>query len=334
MADSKPIRVKIIANGRNATAWAHQSPLQSASWGNCQFLLNLDERDYDWLVVIDDISKKLKSDPEILPCPQQNTILVTTEPATITRYGRGFASQFGTVLTSQDAKVLPHPNRVHSHTGNIWFHGKSYDDLKSELSVHKTSSISTVCSTKQQAHTMHSLRYDFTQRLKAELPELEIFGHGVRYVENKHEALDPYRFHLAIENHVDTHHWTEKLADPFLAYCVPIYSGCPNASEYFSQESFVQIDIEDPVSAIATIRKVVSTEGEYEHRLEAVKESRDKVMHEYNLLYILDQIISASQPEANAKREGIIYNRRQMRSRNLADLATFLCWRVKNSMQR
>ena len=301
MPDLKPIRVKIIANGKHANAWAQQTPSTSASWGNCQFLLNLDEREYDWLVVIDDISKKLKGNPEILPCPQENTILVTTEPATITRYGRGFASQFGKVLTSQEEKFLPHPHRVHSHTGNLWFHGKSYDELLAEPPINKTASISTVCSSKKQANTMHSLRYSFTQRLKAELPELDIYGHGVLYIKNKYEALDAYRFHLAIENHVAPHHWTEKLADPFLAYCVPIYSGCSNAAEYFSKEGFVQIDIEDPESAIATIKKILATEGEYERRLEAVKESREKVMHEYNLLYILDQIISSSKPGSNTK---------------------------------
>lgn len=334
MSDLKPNRVKIIANGRKATAWAQQTPGNSARWGNCQFLLDLNEREYDWLVVIDDISKKLKSEPEILPCPQKNTILVTTEPATITRYGRGFASQFGALLTSQEEKFLPHRNRIHSQTGNLWFHGKSYDELQAEAPIHKTAVISTVCSSKKQAHTMHSLRYDFTQRLKAELPELDIYGHGVRYIDKKHEALSAYRFHLAIENHVAPHHWTEKLSDPFLAYCVPIYSGCPNASDYFSPESFVQIDITDPERAIATIKKILATEGEYERRLEAVKASREKVMHEYNLLALLDRIIRDSQPDPNAQKGGIIYNRRQMRSRSLADLATFLCWRVRNFMQQ
>ncbi|MDD2598245.1 MAG: glycosyltransferase family 10 [Kiritimatiellae bacterium] len=334
MTNLKPIRVKIIANGRNATAWARQTPQNAARWGGCQFLLNLNEREYDWLVVIDDISKKLKSPPEILPCPQRNTILVTSEPATITRYGKGFAAQFGTLLTSQEKKFLPHPNRIHSQTGNLWFHGKSYDELQAEPPIHKTALISTVCSSKKQAHTMHSLRYNFTQRLKTELPELEIYGHGVRYIEEKHEALSPYQFHLAIENHVAPHHWTEKLSDPLLAYCVPIYSGCPNAAEYFSPESFVQIDITDPECSVATIKRVLASAGEYERRLDAVKASRQKVLREYNLLAMLDQIISDSQPDPHAQPGGIIYNRRQMRSRSFSDLATFLCWRLRNSLRR
>ncbi len=334
MSDLKPTRVKIIANGKNATAWARQTPGNSARWGNCQFLLNLNEREYDWLVVIDDIYKKIRNDPEVLSCPQKNTILVTSEPATITRYGKRFAAQFGTLLTSQEEKFLPHPNRIHSQTGNRWFHGKSYDELNAETSIHKTATISTVCSSKKQAHTMHSLRYNFTQRLKTELPELDIYGHGVRYVEKKHEALSAYQFHLAIENHVAPHHWTEKLSDPFLAHCVPIYSGCPNAVDYFSSESFIQIDITDPERSIAIIKSVLATEGEYERRLDAVKESRQKVLRKYNLLSMLDQIISKPKQEKSANRDGIIYNRRHMRSRSLADLATFLCWRVRNFAQR
>ena len=43
-----------------------------------------------------------------------------------------------------------------------------------------------------------------------ELPELDIFGHGVNPMNDKAEALDPYRFHIAVENHVYDHHLTEK----------------------------------------------------------------------------------------------------------------------------
>jgi hypothetical protein len=34
----------------------------------------------------------------------------------------------------------------------------------------------------------------------------------VRYVERKNDALDPYRYHVVVENHRCPHHWTEKLA--------------------------------------------------------------------------------------------------------------------------
>jgi len=38
---------------------------------------------------------------------------------------------------------------------------------------------------------------------------------------DKAAALDPYQYHIAIENHVFTHHMTEKLPDAFLGYTLP-----------------------------------------------------------------------------------------------------------------
>lgn len=93
--------------------------------------------------------------------------------------------------------------------------------------------ISTICSNKRQRHTLHNKRYKFTKALKARLPALDIYVHGVREMDDKAEALTAYRYHLAIENYRGIHHWTEKLADVFLAAALPFYFGCPNAVDYF-----------------------------------------------------------------------------------------------------
>ena len=53
--------------------------------------------------------------------------------------------------------------------------------------------------------------------------------------------------HIAVENHIAPHHWTEKLSDSFLGYCLPFYIGCPNAADYFPEQSFIGLDIEDPL---------------------------------------------------------------------------------------
>ncbi len=335
MADERQqeYRVKFIGRGESADPWAKQTPGSEGRWGNCRFLFDLAEREYDWLVVIDEVSRSLPGQTEVLACPRENTILVTSEPSSISRYGRAFASQFGYVLTSQEPAALPHRNAIRSHTGNLWFYGRTYDELIAMEPPQKTDSISTVCSSKRQQHTMHSLRYDFTQWLKARLPELEIYGHGVRYVEKKYESLDPYRFHIAIENHIAQHHWTEKLSDPFLGYAVPIYCGCTNVFDYFPEESLVRIDINDFEGSLHTIRQVLNTEGEYERRLEAVKEARRRVLNEYNLLAMLNNIITQANHPTGTPGGDHIYGRRVMRRRSPADLTSFLMWRGRNAIQ-
>lgn len=320
-------RTKRLEGGAN---FANQCPGNQPQWGTCQFISNPFERDYDWLVVMDDLSPILPGLKEELACSKVNTILVTSEPSSVARYGKAFASQFGHVLTSQEEWVLPHPHTIRSQTGNVWFYGKSYDEVICAEPASKTGLISTVCSSKQQAHTLHSLRYDFTQRLKAEVPELEVFGHGVRFIEKKADALDSYKFHLAIENHVALHHWTEKLADAFLGYTVPIYFGCPNVFDYFPKESVILIDINDFEGSLKTIRKALTTPGEYERRLEAVKEARRRVIEEYNLPAMLNRIIENAPPVEFPDIGEKIYCRRIMRARHPAEFVRFAAWRCNN----
>lgn len=328
------IRVKLVHRSGTGErfVFASQCPGGEPRWGRCTFTSRPDVRVYDWLVVVDDIPRIQPGQAEELACPRANTLLVTTEPSSVTRYGKAFAAQFGQVLTNQEERALPHPRAIRSQTGNIWYYGKSFDEIAPSPPPEKPALFSTVCSSKRQAHTMHARRYDFTQRLKAELPALEIFGHGVRFVEKKADALDPYKFHLAIENHQAPHLWTEKLADAFLACTVPIYCGCPNVADYFPAESFIPIDIGNFEESLVTIRQALASEGEYERRLPAVLEARRRVIYEYNLPAMLARIITAAEP-ATDPAKGTIYSRRMMRLRHPADFLRYAAWRAGNFAQ-
>lgn len=328
------IRVKLVTrSGQGASfAWARQCPGGHPQWRRCEFIADPFCRNYDWFVVIDDIPRILPRQIEYLACPRSNTILITSEPSSVSCYGNAFAAQFGTVLTNQEEWALPHLNAIRSQTGNIWFYGKNFDTIVQSPPPAKTELISTVCSSKRQAHTMHARRYDFTQQLKTDLPELEIFGHGVRFIENKFEALDPYKFHLVIENHRAPHLWSEKLADAFLACTVPIYCGCPNVLDYFPEESLIRIDIDDFDTSLRTIRSALAKEGEYERRLPAILEARRRVLYEYNLPAMLNRIITSA-PTATEPASGVIHCRRTMRTHHPSDLLRFLAWRGNNFLQ-
>ena len=326
------INVKIIARGQNSSAWKKQIPGNSNNWGDCAFIFDQNADKYDWLVVIDDISRNLNAAPESLACADQHTLLVTTEPPTITRYGQAFTRQFEHVLTSQDHQALPHPNRIHSHTGNLWFNGHSFDELEQLDFSTKTDNFSTVCSSKQQKHTIHQDRFKFTQWLKQQVPELEIYGHGVRFVQNKFEALDRYRWHLAIENHIALHHWTEKLADPLLSGTIPIYYGCPNIADYFPAESYLAIDIQQPTEALEAIQTLISDPKHYAQRLDALKEAQRRILYEYNLLAMLDRFIANNHKPNQKRSTRRLYGRKQMRARNPKDLISHLLWGARKSL--
>lgn len=248
----KKIRVKLISK-IDKRYWLKQFPSHIPVWGKCEFIFDIDEKEYDWVVVYDDLPRlkdeRFSKRVEELTCAKDHSLLITTEPPNIKFYGKSYVEQFGYVLSSHEDFALEHPEKIFSQPALIWFYGfgydnttKNYDDiLKNEYK--KEDLISTVCSSKQQKHTLHNQRYKFTNELKKLLPELEIFGHGVRDLRDKSDILDGFKYHIAIENYSGKHHWTEKLSDPFLGLCLPFYFGATNVEEYFPEKSFIKIDI-------------------------------------------------------------------------------------------
>ena len=256
---------------------------------------------------------------EDLACPSRHTLLVTVEPSSIKRYGRRFLAQFGSVLTSHEPDVLQHPDAIRSQPALRWFYGAghshwlTFDEMLANPPTTKRKLISTVASSKQQRHTLHRRRYLFTQELQQRLPALEIFGHGVRDMDDKAEALDAYEYHVAVENHLGPNHWTEKLADTFLGCCLPFYFGCPNAADYFPTQSFIPIDIFNPDESAQRIRSAMEA-GEYQKRLPHILEARRRVLYDFNLFAVLSRLIEARHSTESRRPGAQLLSRHAMRS--------------------
>jgi len=305
--EDNPIIVKFMAKGLprdndDKTRYSRQLPGNKSQWGKCRFIFDADAKEYDWLVVYHDLPRELTSASiEKLQCPKEKTILITGEPSSITVYGTYYLNQFGFIITSQEPWAIKHPNAIFTQPGLIWYYGAprvrdknhrlTYDEIKQIKPMEKTRLISTVCSSRQGRLTMHYKRYNFTKKLKKHIPELDVYGHGVKTMNDKVEALDAYQYHVVVENHVYQHHLTEKLPDAFLGYTLPFYHGCPNATDYFPRHSFIPIDINDFKKTVDTIKNTLANK-EYKDRLPYIIEARRRVLEEYNLFAVLDREIS------------------------------------------
>lgn len=335
-ATDPPIIVKFV-NGERS--WARQLPGGSPAVGRCRFLLDPEAREYDWLVVYEDLGAS-----EELACAPHHTLLVTSEPSTIKTYGTAYVQQFGTVLTSQEPWALQHPGAVRSQPALKWFYGWPLRDTTGVLRDHasmvanppevKSKTLSTLCSNKQMGHTLHKQRFAFTQYMRNRLPELDVFGWGNIELLDKAEGLDAYRYHLAIENHVAPHHWTEKLSDAFLGLTLPLYVGCPNAADYFPVESFVALDLSDFDQAGDTIERAIK-EDWYTQRLPAIREARRRVLEEYNFFAVVADLIGQRHGQATqgftpvTAKPGQIDSRRKARSHTLVRKAQYLAEDVR-----
>ncbi len=321
----KPIIVKFAARMPLEVAkqrFYRHFPGNDPVWGRCRFVFDIGLKEYDWLVVYHDLYPQMEPPKlERLQCPQEKTILITTEPSTITVYGSDYLRQYGTVLTSQEPWAIPHPNPVFHHPGLMWYYGcnldtgeiRSYDSLKAAAVPEKTRLISTVCSARKGRLTLHRKRFDFTELLQRRIPELDRFGHGVRPVSDKAEMLDPYKYHLTAENHVYPHHITEKLPDAFLGFTLPFYHGCPNADDYFPAESFIPIDINQLDKTVDIIKSTLAN-NEYEDRLPYIIKARQSVLEENNLFAVLErQILKRNNQVCSPASGRVIMNRQTIR---------------------
>ncbi len=324
------IRVKVISPIPQRY-FLHQLPEGNPAWGNCRFSFDPEDRNYDWLVVYEDLRTANKDGKrglqEVLACPQQHTLLVTSEPSSIKHYGNAYTRQFGCVLTSQEKWALPHPDRIYSQAGLIWIYGVgaknvvSFDQMAAHPPSEKSKKISMVFSPKRMRHTLHHRRFNFMQKMMQNLPELDIYGQGAISLDDKADALDAYRYHIAIENYIGPHHWTEKLSDAFLGLTLPFYAGCPNAADYFPADSYIPIDINDPEGALKVIRQAISN-NEYEKRLPAIIEARRRVLFEHNLFAVLSREIGKRHIPDLRHGNSTIYSRHALRKKSpLASLS-------------
>ena len=296
-------RIKFIS--QQDVLWRRQLPMWGNQWGECLFLFDKNERDYDYLVVFDDLPDK----SEELACSRENTYLITTEPVSVKIYPKMFLKQFGTVITHQEPFAIDHHNPIFIQTAFPWHYGmvhgsqrnlyqwlengKGFNDLATAECPNKKKLISTVCSNKgNKVSVFHQQRLNFTRALKERLPSLDFYGRDTVPVGDKADAIDDYKYHLVIENYICPHWWTEKLADTYLGYALPIFHGCPNLSDYFPSDSYISINMYDFESTVDTINQVMEN-NEYEKRLPAIKEARQRLLYEHNIFAMVDKLISS-----------------------------------------
>lgn len=283
----------------------------SESSGDVAFIADDNCLDYDWFVVFDEMrSKKV----EALACPSERTILCTWEPVTVKSYSRAYTRQFGHLLTNRPPDAEAHP---HYHLGRgyfPWFITRSKEEAKDFVLPAKTKLISTVCSSKQMKQTLHHARYVLTKHLSETIPGFEWYGHGVKFMEQKSDALDSYKYHVAVENHIAPYHWSEKIADPILCECLTFYAGDPKLGEILPPDSFIPIPIDNLEEAERIIKEAIQN-NEYEKRLPAIREAKRLILEKYNFE---DQVLSvikdsADQPRSEVNHPRVIYARRELR---------------------
>ena len=250
---------------------------------------------------------------ETVRCPKDRTVLITDEPPSIKKYDQDFLNQFHTIVTCQ--RDVKHPNVIHTQKAHPWMIGctyklglkpslagvgectKDYDELKSmRLPLPKNKLMSIVSSGKRSTPG-HIKRLLFATELKKYFKDkLDVYGRGINNFEDKWEVVEPYKYHITIENSSYPDYYTEKLIDAFLGGAYPLYYGCPNVDEYFPLGALQKIDINDIKGSIQVIEKCLA-ENTYEKNLDLIAKSRDLLLEKYNIFpFLCNELFKSLKP--------------------------------------
>ena len=178
------------------------------------------------------------------------------------------------------------PWMVNQNHGDCLFSDvdRNFTHYRDSLFPSKKECLSVICSNKTNTPGQ-KLRYEYVKALKSYFGDrLHWYGNGVMPVEQKWQALEPYKYSVVVENIKEDGVFSEKLYDCILSGAVPIYYGANNISLFFNSKSLVKIDINDINSSIKAIEEVINSNF-YEKNVDYLYESKRKVLTNYNLFY-------------------------------------------------
>lgn len=275
-----------------------QTPGRRGVWQDCQFVLNQPVEKSDWWFVCHNGGLR---DYEETYCDPDHLVYISMEPAESS--SAGFLNQFSKLVLCD--RNINHPDVTYLN-GLTWWVGINvrhenghhfdphvrydYDSFKSMNCPEKKNRISVICSS-HSALPGHRKRLAFLDRLRRHpvSRHIDLFGGGFTPIGDKWDAIAPYKYHIVLENSVVPDYWTEKLADAFLGFALPIYYGCPDIEKYFSPRAMKRIDIDDFGGAVAMIEEILERDP-YEDHFDEISAARNRILDRYNIFQVMADI--------------------------------------------
>jgi hypothetical protein len=186
-----------------------------------------------------------------------------------------------------------------ANCGITWWLSKTYDELLAMDYPEKPLLASCVASSKHKHRNqfIQSLYQKKRFSLRRDSVEIDLYGrghdqklYGERYkgsIEGagncKLPGLESYKYTLVMENSQQHNYWTEKLADAYLAWCIPIYWGCPNVDDYFDKKSFYSISLDD---SACHIKEIINQPIDHV-MIDCLKTARENILNEFNIWEVI-----------------------------------------------
>tara|TARA_R110002110_G_scaffold408497_1_gene630116 strand:+ start:88 stop:906 length:819 start_codon:yes stop_codon:yes gene_type:complete len=171
---------------------------------------------------------------------------------------------FDYVLTFDSYLLAKGQNFLYYPHGRCW--------IQEHLDVEKKNEVSIIASGKDFAEG-HKLRHSVIKEFE---DDLSVFGYGYNPVDDKAEALSPYKYSVTIENCQQPGYWTEKIVDAFATKSIPLFWGAPEVGDYFDPDGIIHFQTtEDLKSILEHLKK--NGDDVYEEKKEAIEKNYNLV---------------------------------------------------------
>jgi len=303
--------IKVSASGGEKLAGLllRQTPGGHGIWKNCKFVVNEPVKNCDWWFVCHGSGL---SEKESTCCPPDHVVYISMEPTEgVSGCKSEFIAQFSQVVMTD--RNFSHKQITYSN-GMTWWVGirvvhdgthhfdpvyrYGYDQFMAMDGIpDKYNKFSLIVSQKTSLPG-HRKRLEFVEKLMNHpISEfIDVYGSGHRQVEDKWDAIAPYKYHIVLENNVIPDYWSEKLGDAYLGFSYPIYYGCPNISKYFDDKSLQVVDIKDFDDVVNKLENLLRSDV-YEKSYESIKSSRAKILNDYNIFELMDRLSKNNEGE-------------------------------------
>lgn len=282
--------------------WMRQTEDGHGGMAGCRFLLNRETADTQWLVVFDE--PPAQSTTQV---PKERRVLFITEPPEVKIYPSSYLRQFGAVISPFFIRNAPRGTVLMENPCLNWHYGVDVDSCTSELSnldafrsmpvPAKSRMLSVICSTKTFTTAQHK-RIAFVEKLQARFGDrVDLYGRGRNSISDKKTAIEPYKYHLVLENNYIDNFWTEKISDTFLGYAYPIYLGAPNMAESCPPGAMLVLHPGNDEANLDAIERLLQ-EDPWEQSLPALKKCRHWVLDTTNVFSRMQRLICESVSQA------------------------------------
>jgi hypothetical protein len=213
----------------------------------------------------------------------KRTVYIQIEPEAIIPSANSIidnSDKYAFILTF-NADILKRCKNAYKYIyGTTWLHAYEYNSVNP---ADKKFMLTSVTGTKLMApgHHFRQVVYNEQLRITSIPTSFYISGNSgtLKQIkqnptlsrESKMELFQTSQFSLVIENSMQENYFTEKLCDCLITKTIPVYSGCPNISEFFDTTGWIMIDnysMDELISKLNTL-----TEDYYMKHMDIVEKN-------------------------------------------------------------